>query len=329
MAELTEARDATSAEMAHLREELTRVGEEADGIQTALKDTRKLKGEVDGLVGPSGRVDQLRQKSEELADRVKGAREELRELEKALQRSLADLERATALRHDLTGAIRDLGDEERRVSHAVAAAAEQPALMAQLADQVEGRVGNLRFTEKRLTQFEEKLTAFEQSERALERSLQEVAGRQEAVGAVQAEIGELFRAVERTVSEVRSITDARQEIQHTRVALDDVLERAARVDELALAVDREKTEIDDAEERMARLDALVADIQSSLETVRSQKAVVDAVLEKAGQLAFQSKEAEALITALREERDVSGRVLEAVRDVRGQGGAPGALRVGA
>ena len=98
--------------------------------------------------------------------------------------------------------------------------------------------------------------------------------------------------------------------------LDDVLERAARVDELALAVDKKKMEIGDAEERMARLDTLLNDIQGSLETVHSQKAVVDAVLEKAGQLSFQAKEAEALITALREERDVAARVLEAVREAR-------------
>jgi hypothetical protein len=85
-------------------------------------------------------------------------------------------------------------------------------------------------------------------------------------------------------------------------------------------VDRKKTEIGDAEERMARLDALLSDIQGSLETVRSQKAVVDAVLERAGQLSFQAKEAEALIDALRQERDVAVRVLEAVRDVRAEKG---------
>ena len=127
---------------------------------------------------------------------------------------------------------------------------------------------------------------------------------------------QLFTTVEGTVSDVRSITDARQEIQRARAVLDDVLERAARVDELALAVDKKKMEIGDAEERMARLDTVLNDIQGSLEMVHSQKAVVDAVLEKAGQLSFQAKEAEALIAALREERDVAGRVLAAVREAR-------------
>jgi chromosome segregation ATPase len=264
---------------------------------------------------------------EALARRVEAAGRELEQREKTLQRSLTDLERTTTLRQELSEAVRNLGDEERRVSHAVAAAAEQASLMSELADQVEGRVGNLRFAEKRITQFEEKLAAFEQSERNLERLLQEVAARQESVHVVRGEVGRLFTAVEGTVSDVRTITDARQEIQRTRAVLDEVLERAARVDELALSVERKKTEIGDAETRMARLDTLVTDIQGSLETVRSQKAVVDAFLEKAGQLAFQAKEAEALIAALKEERDLAARVLDAVRDARGQPGAGAGLNI--
>ena len=130
------------------------------------------------------------------------------------------------------------------------------------------------------------------------------------------ELGQLFAAVESTVDDVRSISDARQEVQRTRTVLNDVLERATRVDELAEAVDTKASEIGDAEARMARLDTLLGDIQGSLENVRSQKAVVDAVLEKAGQLSFQAKEAEALIGALREERDLAARVREAVREVR-------------
>ncbi|MBW3536021.1 MAG: hypothetical protein KY453_12550, partial [Gemmatimonadetes bacterium] len=102
----------------------------------------------------------------------------------------------------------------------------------------------------------------------------------------------------------------------TRAVLDEVLERAAHVDELSEAVDRKKKEIGDAEARMARLDTLLGDIQGSLETVRSQKAMVDAVLDKASQLSFQAKEAEALIGALREERDLASRVMEAVREVQ-------------
>lgn len=74
------------------------------------------------------------------------------------------------------------------------------------------------------------------------------------------------------------------------------------------AVDKKNMEISDAEERTVRLDTFLNDIQGSLETVHSQNVMVDAGLEKAGQMIFQAKEAEALITAFREERDVAARV---------------------
>ena len=284
-----------------------------DAVAKRVEGTEDRIQEVDATVRSAG----LRAADvESLGVKIEAVGQELETREKALQSTMADLGRATALHKDLSKGIRDLEEQERRVSHAAAAAGEQASLMAELADQVEGRVGNLRFAEKRITQFEEKLAGFSAAEQSLEQTLQNLATRQEGVDAVRGELDQLFTAVEGTVSDVRSITDARQEIQRSRAVLDDVLERAARVDELALAVDKKKMEIGDAEERMARLDMLVNDIQGSLETVHSQKAVVDAVLEKAGQLSFQAKEAEALITALREERDVAARVLEAVREAR-------------
>lgn len=48
-------------------------------------------------------------------------------------------------------------------------------------------------------------------------------------------------------------------------------------------------EVGDAEEHAARLDTLLNYIQGSLETVHSQNAMVDAVLEKAGQLIWPAR----------------------------------------
>jgi hypothetical protein len=61
------------------------------------------------------------------------------------------------------------------------------------------------------------------------------------------------------------------------------------VDELVLAVDNKKMEVGDAEEHGARLDTLLNYIQGSLETVHSQNAMVNAVLEKTGQLIWPAR----------------------------------------
>jgi hypothetical protein len=61
--------------------------------------------------------------------------------------------------------------------------------------------------------------------------------------------------------------------------------------------------------RMARMEALVTDLRSGLRTLRSEKAMVDVAMEKAGDLICEVKEAEALIRALKDERKTSGRFL--------------------
>ena len=86
------------------------------------------------------------------------------------------------------------------------------------------------------------------------------------------------------------------------------------MDEIAEVVDRRRAEIEDAEQRMARMEALVTDLRSGLRTLRGEKAMVDAAIEKAGDLSYEVKEAKALIMALKDERKTSGRLLEALRD---------------
>ncbi|MBI4500645.1 MAG: hypothetical protein HY700_05740, partial [Gemmatimonadetes bacterium] len=71
-----------------------------------------------------------------------------------------------------------------------------------------------------------------------------------------------------------------------------------------------------AEQRIARLDALMVDVRASLEALQSQKATIDHVLDKASQLTFLAKESEALIVALREERDMTSRVREGLKELR-------------
>jgi hypothetical protein len=58
------------------------------------------------------------------------------------------------------------------------------------------------------------------------------------------------------------------------------------------------------------------DVRASLESLQSQKVTIDHVLDKASQLQFLSKEAEALITTLREERDMTSRVHEGLQQLR-------------
>jgi predicted nuclease with TOPRIM domain len=75
-------------------------------------------------------------------------------------------------------------------------------------------------------------------------------------------------------------------------------------------------QIETAETRLTQAQALLMDIRAGLQTLGSQKAVVDHVIEQSGQLAFEVKEAEALLEALRREREMTQRIHDAVKELR-------------
>ncbi len=251
---------------------------------------------------------------EALADRLETLKGELEEREAAVAQVAAGLEKASKLRSRVSSSIRKLEGQGREITIGIAAATEQIATTTDLAERVEARVGGLRFTEKRITLFEEKLVALEQAEKSLETSIHALDERQQSVDAVREELAVIFERTDHTLKQVRSISQAKQKVEATKAALDEILQRAEHVDELAEAVDRRRAEIEDAEQRMARMEALVTDLRSGLRTLRSEKAMVDVAIEKAGDLSYEVKEAEALIRALKDERKTSGRFLEALRN---------------
>jgi hypothetical protein len=121
------------------------------------------------------------------------------------------------------------------------------------------------------------------------------------------------------VEDARAISTAQQELQATRGELESTLERLRAADVVSEGLEERKRKIEQAEGRLARAEALLIDIQSSLETLESQKAMVDYVVQKAGALAFQTKQAEALIESLREERELTSRVKTAFARLREDG----------
>ena len=75
-------------------------------------------------------------------------------------------------------------------------------------------------------------------------------------------------------------------------------------------------EPDSEPERLARAEGLLEDVRSALESIQGQKAIIDQAGEKAGSLRVLIKQSEAMIEGLREERDVSTNVREAISIVR-------------
>ncbi len=286
-----------------------RITQAGDRAQNAEEKMTALQKGLDDAVSREARL-------VELSSRIDRVGRDLEQRERTLQQASENLERATAARESAMEAAQTLEDKGRKLATSIAGAEAQTDRVAQLTDQLEARAGGLRLVDKRLTAFEEKLAQLERAEQQIERSIDGLGNRAKSVDAVRDELARIFELVEHTMADVRAISGARQDVHNTRTSLDEVLQRAARVDQMAAGIDKRQREIELAEQRIARLDALLVDVRASLEALQSQKATIDHVLDKASQLTFLSKEAEALITTLREERDITSLVHDGLRQMR-------------
>lgn len=265
-----------------------------------------------GLESTLSKNDQLTAMAARVAEMM--AEFELRE--KALQQATDHLGRATALRQSASEAASALEEQGRKLSASLAAGEEQASMVADLAARIETRAESLRFTEKRFDEFEEKLSRLQRAEDEVVGHIEGIIARQESVEAVRDELARAFGTAEKTMQEVRSISEARHDIAKVRATLEDVLDEAAKVDEIERGIQQRKSDIDAAEVRLAKIDELLAEVRSSLDSFRSRQADLEHLVEKASQLKVQTKEAEALITALREERDLVSGQPEVLADIR-------------
>ena len=288
-----------------------RIASIASMAQTAEERMNQMSRAVDDSTAREAKITEQSSRMDRLG-------RELEQREKTLQQASENLEKAAQLRQSAMEAAQVLEDQGRKLAGSIAGAEAQADRVSGLADQLEARAGGLRLAEKRLTSFEEKLVQLERSEQALAKSMEGLEARSKSVDAVRGELTRIFELVEHTMEDVRAISAARQDVHSARTALDDVLQRAAAVDQRAAGIDKRSREIDLAEQRIARLDALLTDVRASLEALQSQKVTVDHVLEKASQLTFVAKEAEALITTLREERDLTSKVHEGLKQMRAE-----------
>ena len=240
------------------------------------------------------------QSLEALAEQTRALGQELQLRQAALNSATEHLERASQLRAEAASIAQQLEERAGQLNGALTGATDRTAALTTTLDDLESRAGNLRFVQKRMAQFEELLAKWHATEEQLMRALEQTAQRQATVDALQADLYRLFEVAERTVDHVRSIAGAKEQVTETRAMLENVLELVSHAHDAANGLDHRKRQIEQAEERLARVEALLADIGSSAEALHGQKVFLDQVIEKAGTLEFYAKQAEGLITMLRE-----------------------------
>lgn len=253
---------------------------------------------------------------EGVAERTRALGQELDQRQAALDHASDHLERASQLREQAAASAQQLAERSTELSGALAAAGQRLEEVHAVLDELDGRAGTLRFTQKRMAAFEERLAKWEALDGRLARTLDQVGERQSTLDALQADMHRLFGVAERTVEDVRTIATAKQEVAETRALLETVLGLVGHTHDAAGVLEQRKRQVERAEERLGRVEALLDELQNGLETIHAQKAAVEQAIEQAGALHFETRQAEALIASLREERALAQSVRSVVTELR-------------
>jgi len=266
------------------------------------------------LVQTVGSLESRTQGLEGIPERVRVLRVELEQRQVALDAASEQLERTATLREDAAEAVQRL-DERLRSLHAMLADLETRGKRIEaVSAELDEHAGRLVTVQRGFVEFESHLGTWETAEADLRHSLDQLESRRSTVDVLRANVTQMFELAERTADDLRAAVTAQREIRESRAVLDDLLERLHAADEASAALDLHREEIDKAEARLARAQALLFDIQSSLETLNNQKAMLDHVIEQAGALTFQIQQAEVLIDRLRKERDITNAVRTSLED---------------
>jgi DNA repair ATPase RecN len=238
-------------------------------------------------------------------ERIRLLGQELEQRQGALDKATEHLTRASTLRKEAAEAAQRMEELTRTIGTTLAQAEEQSATLEQLSGNLETRTVALKYIDGQLSQFEELLSKWESAQSQAAKALEQTLARQAGVEAIEAQVKHVFDLAERTVEDVQTIGSARREIEETRTMLQATQDQFKATEETLKGFESRERQLDRAEQRLARAEALALGIRATVESLVAQKTVVDHAMESAGALGFQMKQAEALIGALRRERDLA------------------------
>jgi chromosome segregation ATPase len=270
-----------------------------------------------GLIDDSVRTLEARtQQLDELEERIRLLGQEIEQRQGALDRATEHLAHASSLRQEAAGAAQQLEEVSRTIGSALIDAESRAGQLDRVSGDLESRATALKVIDRQLTHFEELLAQWESAQAEAARALEQTLARQGAVEALEAQVKHVFGLAERAVENVQALGAARHEVEETRELLQETQLQFKATEEALHGFEARRRQLERAEQRLARAEALALDVRSTVESLQAQRTVVDHVIERAGALAFQIKQAEALVEVLRRERTLAADLKAAIASVR-------------
>jgi chromosome segregation ATPase len=315
---LTERLDTAENHLGTIIPRLDEVGRAGSQLLGLSADLREVEQRVDGMKESVGELEGEVKDLGKLSERMRELSRDMDQRQNALRKATEHLDRATSLRQDAAAAAATLGERAREIDQSLGQADERLAALNALSRELESRTSALQIVPDKIAGFEARLAEWRGVEQQLAHAMEQAASRQLTVTALQSEIRALYEKIELVQEDARAVAEAQPQIATTRIALDEILAKLDDSDGVMKTLVDRRRQLDRAEERLAHADTLMTDLRGALEILLSQKSQVDYFLEQANSLSLEAKQAESLLTTLREERRMADRIRGALSELKRQ-----------
>lgn len=296
-------------QLARHADEAQRVSDAIGGVIASVAGVEQRIGVVDDSVHA---LEARAQEFNDFEQRIRLLGQELEQRRGALDKAMEHLNRASALRQESADTAHRLEEISRTIGSTLVSAEGRAGGLERVSGELEARARALKPIEGQLTHFEALLATWESVQGEAARALEQTLARQGAVEALEGQVKHVFGLAERAVDHVQTIGAARREIEETRTLLEATQAQFQASEEALQGFEARKRQLERTEQRLARAEALALNVRSTVDSLQAQRTVADHVIERAGALAFQMKQAEALVETLRRERTLACDVKAAV-----------------
>jgi ABC-type transporter Mla subunit MlaD len=138
---------------------------------------------------------------------------------------------------------------------------------------------------------------------------------------VKREIETIHEIARKSHEDLAAVADRRHEISHDRAEVDRLFQALAAADQKVGEIERRSRTVDEVRRKADAVAHLLEDVHVTLDTLGTQKAMLDEVSERLGGLDAVIAEAQGTTKALQAERKIAQRIVENVRTIHNRANA--------
>ena len=288
-----------SDRVAHTQEQLERVQDQFAGVKADEVTITEQQGRLSVL------VDQSRTLMAEVADRMTQVRT-----------CGSELAASATLKQQLAADLVRLETRQREVARQSEAVEEQLRKTETAARLLDQHQSQFAASERKLAEVEERVAGTIQKAGELDRRMKQLLDRDDALASIKADLTDLHRMTEANKADLHFLLEHRQDIAALRPQMEALLANAADVQARITEIESRRKAVEEVQARTYTVMTLFEDVRLNLETMGAHKAIIDDVQKKISGLGFAVQEADNMLRALKNERQLAQQVEESIKELR-------------